>query len=132
MTRFWPWLIRGVPNGRSGIAQVFWDWKTPVFVIFAVALAWATADRALSDMAGGLVMLPIMRHGARWPVLRVGADTPLCSLLQSSRELSRIHRRDRDNEGIEDYYVFGYQFAILSTLTRCHSRSWGLAALANI
>lgn len=116
---FWQWLAFGVPGGQSGLAQAFVDVKVLIHVLVGGILAWATMDNPTSELGGDL-MLPFAVVLVGLCFASVGYA---CSLLQNPDVESIV---DRDNEGIENY-VFGYQFAILSTLTV--AVSWGLAAL---
>ena len=125
MTGFWRWLLCGVPGGKSGLRQAFLDVKILLIHLpIAGSLAWFTVEHKteigeISDIAGSL-MLPF-----------AGVLVGLCfawgghatALMQTEEIEAVIQKR---GIGVEDY-VFGYQFAILTTLVAIVA--WGLGSL---
>ena len=119
MIGFWRWLLFGVPGGRSGLAQAFADAKALACLIVSGILAWATMGISVSKMGGDL-MLPFAAVLVGLCFASIGNSS---ALLQQPETEAIVDRRGR---GMEDY-AFGYQFAVLSTLSAMIL--WGLAVL---
>lgn len=106
--RFWTWFFRGSEKSKPGLIDLFWSISTMFCVLAAATLSYFAQRMEFYELAR-YAIFPLT--GVFIGVSFAGASFAFSKLQSDSvRELI-----SRDKKGIE-YYVFGYQSAVLLLL----------------